>query len=333
MIDIDNKPIYRLAEETDKESVLALLNEVFNDQQRSLVGRGEDYWNWKFTKNPFGKSLLIVIQWGDEIVGVANLWPWEFQYQGKVIKALQSCDVAVKPAFQGRGLFKESRSYALKIANKNNYNLLFNFPNKNSLPAYLSLNWNYLGIIPWRVKVLKPINLIKGYFSKNSAKALEIDAKYTIDASYLDELANRNINFDNHLKINRVKGFHQWRYLDRPNRSYGMVIYKEKRKETVLIFTINQNNSNREMVIVDIIGAPTNLIPLFKKINKVAKEMNVDFIAVMDNPQYKTKKLLHLGYFKKKSKNMVTLPLNGGLEEKLTSFSNWSLMASMHDSI
>lgn len=333
MIEVENEPFFRLAQKSDKDAVLTLLNNVFDEQQRSSTLRGDRYWDWKFNDNPYGKPFLIVFEIRDKIVGVANLWPWEFTCRGQTIKALQPSDAAVMQEYRGNGLFKKSRLYAIDLAKYKEYQLIFNFPNKNSLPVYESLGWDYLGRVSWWVKILKPINLVKGYFSKDKATASEIDVEYLVDTTFLDGIVDKSPSFDGYLKVNRVKGFHKWRYADRPNRSYGMVVYEGNRKTTAAVFTINQNNNNREMVIVDIVGAPTNLVPLFKKINGVAKKSNVDFIAVMENPHFQTKTLLKLGYFKKRSKNMVVLPLDIGLEEKVTSFSSWSLVAGMHDSI
>jgi GNAT superfamily N-acetyltransferase len=333
MITLKKNPVFRLAEEGEQDTVLALLNEVFDEQQRSLAFRDEAYWNWKFVDNPFGKSYVIVFEVDNKIVGVSNLWPWQFTCRGQIIKALQSSDAAVLQAYRGKGLFQKSRLHAVELAKYEGYHLFFNYPNVNSLPAYQSLGWEYLGVISWWVKILRPINLLKGYFAKEKATAATVDQEYSIDTTYLDELGDHYPNLDGSLKINRVEGFHQWRYVDRPNRSYGMIKYEGERKRIAAVFTINQNNSTREMVVVDIIGSSRNLISLFRQINEVARQLDVDFIAVMDNTQYQTNRLLKLGYLKKKSKNMVTLPLDIGLEEKVTSFSNWSLMAGMHDSI
>ena len=333
MIELKKKTVFRLAEEGEQETVLALLNEVFDEQQRSVTVRDKAYWNWKFSNNPFGKSYVIVFEADGEIVGVANLWPWQFTCRGQTIKALQSSDAAVLQAYRGQGLFQKSRLYAVDLAKYEGYHLFFNYPNANSLPAYQSLGWENLGKISWWIKILRPINVITGYFTQDNAVASTIDPEYSINAEYLDELSDRFPSFDSYLKINRIKGFHKWRYEDRPNRSYGIITYEEGRKTTVAIFTINQNNRNREMVIVDIVGAMGNLYSLFKKVNETARSMNIDFIAVMDNPHLGTKKLLKLGYFKKRAKNMVVLPLDFGLEQKVSSFSNWSLVAGMHDSI
>ena len=120
---------YRFATESDKESVLNLLNEVFDAQQRSSFIRDEKYWNWKFVDSPYGKAVLTVAELDKEIIGVDNLWPWEFRYTGKILRAYQPCDSAVHVKARGQGIFKNMRLHGLNIVRANHASFLFNFPN------------------------------------------------------------------------------------------------------------------------------------------------------------------------------------------------------------
>jgi len=323
----------RPAEECDRDLIIKLQNEVFGKQQRSTVMRDIHTWDWKYERNPFGKTQLTVAEYKHEIVGVDNLWPWELRYRGETLKALQPCDTAVSQQFRGVGIFKKMRLFGIEQAAEKNVKLLFNFPNENSLQGNLSLGSVYLGRVNWRVKILKPVGILKGLLFENKSEPYEITEEFRINVDLLETLSEKFQSHDEYLKINRIEGFHKWRFSDRPNRSYGMVYYSNNGNDSAAIFTVNQKGNSREMVVVDILGSTGDTLNLFKLVKKAAIRADADFIAVMDNPQFNTKELWKNGYLKKKLKNMVVLPIDLSLEQIITSYSNWSLMAAMHDSI
>jgi len=326
-------PIIRLATDGDKESVLELLNYVFTQQQRTTFRRDSKYWKWKYQDNPFGNSVLTVAEVNNRIIGVDILLPWEFKVRGSVISALQPCESAVHPDYRGKGVFTKMRIHGVENARKQDVRLIFNFPNKNSLFTNLSLGWHYLGKIIWWVKILKPANVITGIISTGKAEPVEIDNKYSIDSYHINQVAQRYVSFDGLLKSNRISGFHEWRYVMHPNRSYGMVHLEKDGDNTIVIFTVNQNGRNREMIIVDLIGSTENTVPVLKMVLDAGRQMNVGFVAIMNNIRFGTNELWKLGFFKRKLKNMVVLPLDLSLEGIIKSYASWSLMAGMHDSI
>lgn len=325
--------IIRVAEERDKTSIISLLNAEFSDIQRTAKQRGEEYWNWKFRDNPFGESILTVTETDNRLIAVNNLWPWELSIRGSVIKALQPCDSVVQADWRGKGFFKKMRIHGVEIAREQGVSLLFNFPNENSIKAYLSLGWHFQGKISWRVKVLNPVKVILGSLSSGKTESVKIDDEYSIDTEILDILASKNAAYDGFLKINRIPGFHEWRYTRHPYRSYGMVHYEQGSKSAAAVFTINQNGRNREMVIVDFLGSKDNIIGVVKMVEDAGRKMGAGFLAIMDNPAIGTSVLWERSFFRRELKNMVVLPLNLNMESIVKGFSNWSLMAGMHDSI
>lgn len=325
--------MFRSANEEDQEQVLTLLNNVFNEQARTATKRDHRYWDWKFRENPFGPSILTVGDSGGKIVGVDNLWPWEFCYKGRVIKAIQPCDTVVHANYRGNGLFKKMRKYGLTEAENRGYSLAFNFPNENSLPGNRSIGANYLGQIPWCVKILKPFNLVKSKVFECSKKDFNLHDKYEIDTNTIDEIASNYEKDDESITIHRVQGFHQWRYASHPSRTYGMINISEGSKQSVVIFTVITKGSSREMVVVDMIGDTGQKSRMINSIIKAGREINADFIAIMSNHQFKFKQLWLYGFFTKRLKNMVVTPINLTLSVEINSFENWSMVAGMHDSI
>ena len=323
----------RVAYKNDQGQILNLLNEVFSSQQRSAGTRGVSFWNWKFENNVFGKAKLIIAEHENKVIATSTLWPWEFSLRGQILRAYQPCDTVVHPDFQGKGLFKKINLQRLKESHNEQIDLLFNFPNKNSLNGYLSLGWENLGQLPWMVRLLKPFSVLKNYFKETKSVNLHINQEYHIEQNIAESLAQSSCTWDKFIQINRKQGFFEWRYIDKPGREYGMIKYEKGRKKIIAVFTLSQSGMNVEMIIVDLIGEPDLFHDLVDKILKEGSRMNVSYIALPKNPRYECNKLIRKGFMPLKRKNMVCLPLNPYIENKLCDFSSWDFVLSIHDSI
>lgn len=329
------EPVIRQANSADRDKILQLLNSVFSEQQRTTSQRDTIYWNWKFGNSPFGKSILTVAESEGKIVAVANLWPWEFVVRGKTIKAFQPCDSVVSAEARGKGLFRKLRAYSLEeiINSENNVSFLFNFPNKQSISSYLSLGWDFVNKIPWFIKVFKPLQVLKSYIGENQSSPFPLEGRFPVNPEKIYDIQKRHDNFDGLIKINRTNGFYEWRYLSHPFREYGSFIVGKGKQESVVIFTVTLKGEIKEMVIVDIIGSKKSSSEILKEAIKIGKSINVGLIAVISNPLFNKNDLARFGFIRRRSKNMVVLPLALSLERKVLNLTEWSLMACLHDSI
>ena len=325
----------RSAGKDDRYEILALLDKVFSENERSSFERGENYWKWKYESNVFGKSLLTVAEADGKLIGFDHLWPWQLNYKGITIDACEPCDSVVLKDYRGQGIFSKMRINGISRAKERNVKLLFNFPNENSLPANLKVGAVSLGRVPWRVKILKPFTLIKDMYNRELSAAAEIGDRYKLDVQYLDQIAAETVYKweDDFIGVERKPGYHDWRYKQRPNRHYGMVSISKGNEAIAAIFTINKRGKVTEMVIVDILGHPGLSYQLYGKLVSAAKELEASFLALMENPRYHTNWLWRKGFIKKKIKQMVVLPIDMEIKEKVININKWSLWAGMHDSI
>lgn len=327
------EPLIRLATGADQQEILSLLNAVFSENQRSAAFRDQAYWNWKFLDSPFGHSMVLVAEMDGRIIGVNNWWPWEFVLRGSVIRAYQPCDSAVHTDYRGKGCFRMLRLHGLKLAQEQGVQLLFNYPNQNSIGAYLALGWHAQQTIPWMIKVLRPLQTVRALFTNAKTESLPMDDPYRIQMESIHEAMQFSNRYDHYLKINRIQSYHEWRYLNHPQRYYGMVSVHKGRKISLAIVSVNQRGPHRELVVVDLLGAPDMTVVLMKEVVRLAGRLRVNFVAVMNNPLFGTEKLWQIGFFRKSYKNMVVLPLDLRLELLVKGYGNWSLMAGMHDSV
>lgn len=243
--------------------------------------------------------------------------------------AYQPADTVVDPNYQGKGLFNRMTKKALEVAEEKKGAFIFNFPNQNSLPGYLNLGWNYVSKLNWYVKIKNP-----RYFLNQNKKAENLSnlKNYKIIEEKIKDIKFKD-NFDGYIKAIKSFDFVKWRYLEHPFFDYGMVSYESSRKKVWSVFSINNVGNYREMFVVDIIGDYRLIKGLLKNVNTVAKEFNVSVIYILKNPYFNDLQMFKNGYIKLKNKNLVCLPLDLQLEEKLLKYNNWEIFGGLHDAL
>jgi GNAT superfamily N-acetyltransferase len=322
--------IIRNAFDRDKDSIINLLNEVFLQQQRSDLIRDNNYYEWKFLSSPFGNSILTVSEYEGEIVGFDHLWPWKLDFRNNTVIAYEACDSVVKEDFRGRRLLQQMRSFGIEQAKNKNASLMFNFPNNQSLRTNINYGYHFLGKISWWVKIIRPLEIAYLFFKCKPNKLItKNEVEYEdIDLMLLNEICS-NYNLKNLITIHRDVDYFKYRYLQHPTRKYGMVSYNNT---ITAIYTINNNNGIREMVVTEIVGDILLIRELLKKVINSAKQNSCAFIAIMKD-NYFLKNLWDMGFIKKKEKNFTVFPINELFNNTITHFSSWNMSSSMHDSI
>ena len=99
-----------------------------------------DFFNWKHQENPFGKSFGLLALEGEKIIGLRMFMFWEFNLPKGKIKAIRPVDTVTDVNFRGKGIFKKLTLDGLQNIS-GEYEIIFNTPNKKSLPGYLKMGW------------------------------------------------------------------------------------------------------------------------------------------------------------------------------------------------
>lgn len=76
--------------------------------------------------------------------GYYGVIPCYFQLQERVIVAAQSADTMTHPQHRKKGLFQLLATHTYDLARKLKIEFIFGFPNQNSLPGFVKLNWQFL---------------------------------------------------------------------------------------------------------------------------------------------------------------------------------------------
>ena len=145
-------------EATDEDAVLSLLRSALG--AGPLGRRTAEFFRWKHLENPFGRSLMLVADADDQIIGLRAFMRWSFRAAGQEIRAVRAVDTATHPDHQGRGIFSRLTSEAVNLLRADT-DLVFNTPNEKSLPGYLKLGWRIVGRAPVQLRIKHPARVIR----------------------------------------------------------------------------------------------------------------------------------------------------------------------------
>ncbi len=136
----------------DRPAVLALL--------RRSLGVGDDpryerFFSWKHDENAFGPSYEWVAVEDETVVGYRAFLRWEFVVDGEVVRAVRAVDTATHPDHRGKGIFRALTLHAVEAMTADGAGFVFNTPNDQSRPGYLTMGWEVVGRLPVAVRPLR----------------------------------------------------------------------------------------------------------------------------------------------------------------------------------
>jgi N-acetylglutamate synthase-like GNAT family acetyltransferase len=171
----------RVATDQDIPAIVGLLKESLGE---SLLPKSEKYWVWKHVENPFGVSPVLLATEGSQLIGVRAFMRWRWENKERSVEAVRAVDTATHPDFQGRGIFNKLTVSMIDYCMKQQWDVIFNTPNKKSKPGYIKMGWQEAGKFPMNVKIVKPLSMVRKAMFKATAAAE--DGSDTSLAYYLD---------------------------------------------------------------------------------------------------------------------------------------------------
>ena len=99
-----------------------------------------NYFTWLYKNNPIGSFIGIDAFDTDKNIEIGQVGgiPYNFNYQGKTIKVLQSINVCVDKRYRGQKLFKEMSSRLEHYAKELNYSFIIAIANSLATPAWMN---------------------------------------------------------------------------------------------------------------------------------------------------------------------------------------------------
>lgn len=216
------------------------------------------YLDWEYLRNPDGKVILFVAEKLSELYSQYIILPRKYFANNEVLNGSLSVNTLTHPDARGQGLFPKLAELTYDEAKRQNIQITVGFPNPVSSPVFRSkLNFSTLGYLPFYVKILKPLNVLKKYFSKGNLKRGEEQQiefpnsenrdGFTIDlfdpekdASDFEKFHQKFLKDKKYCTL-RDLAYIKWRYLDIPLRNYRIYkITKEGIIKALIVFRITE---------------------------------------------------------------------------------------------
>lgn len=287
----------------DLPKIVNLLKQSLGE---SLMPKSENFWRWKHVENPFGQSPVLIAEENSELIGVRAFMQWQWQLNGKTLKAARAVDTATHPNHQGKGIFKKLTLQLIEDCKQNHVDFIFNTPNKNSMPGYLKMGWIKAGRLPIRLRFITPF---EEFFFRN--KVTQQISWEELEKTYYE--SNKiHSTITTPRSINNLK----WRYQHVPVATYQ--ILKGEENEFV-IYRIKEGRL-KELRVVEYLSDKQQVSEtLWTQIKIAASKHHARVITLSGKTNnFRKGVLLNVG-------PIVTIrQVSGNLPEELFSFKKWS---------
>lgn len=302
--------VVRPLTEPDTDSVLSLLSTALAGGPTGQ--RTSDFFIWKHVTNPFGRSAGLVAESDGELVGVRLLMHWQFLLDGETVDAVRPVDTATAPGHQGRGIFKRLTLQALAELGPD-VRLVFNTPNDNSRPGYLSMGWSPVGTLPVALRPLHPLRLARHARAARGAPGGSTrlpdcplpDVEHAIggDWTTVERLLETIGAPPGRLVTRRSTGFLRWRYAEAPGLDYRAVaVHADDRLVGLAIGRPRWRGPLTEFVLSELLVRPGDRSTERRLLRGVAGS-GCDYVAGLPSAPPHRRGLRRAGY--------VTVPRTG----------------------
>lgn len=320
--------IYRTLTFDDLNSIEELYLNSFNCPLK------ENFFKWKYFKNPFGNTILAGAFYENKLVGSGAMILEELIIKGRVVKVYKCTDLMTHSDHQKKGISKEVNKLLIEEVNKTKAPLSYTLCSKISTKSFLKNNWLYVNEITNYFKpflVLKLSNLFKVEKYKN-----------ILLLNGFDENMN-NYQFCQNIDkitLNKSLDYLKWK-MSNPNFDYNILSsFDDKNKiNGYLIFSISKN---KLINIIDYESFDKEVLKtLFSKLERLAiknKYRGILFMTLKgsDNEKFIKKKGYITNPFNK-GPLINLLDLNVRYDDKSFEFINnveeWNLNALNYDDI
>lgn len=232
----------RELEEGDVVSVLDLLRASLGEPP--LLRRTPELFAWKHFDNPFGRSIAVLAEADDRIVGLRAFMRWDLlTTQGSTIRCVRAVDTATHPEYQRRGIFRRLTEEALELAVAKDVDLVFNTPNEKSGAGYLSMGWKEVGTIGAMARPSPRLMTDRRPGPVTEPERFLVDPKPALPLAVADRTPRG-------LRTPRTDAYLRWRFGSHPSARY----FRVDSGGATAVVRPNVRRERRELVVADVFG-------------------------------------------------------------------------------
>jgi hypothetical protein len=215
-------------------------------------------WRWKHVDNPVGPSPTWVALDGDRIVAVRTFLRWSFDREGRRLSAVRAVDTVTHPDHRGKGLFRRLTLLGLADLAVEGVDLVFNTPNDQSRPGYLSMGWQPVARLSVSVRPHGVRGAAAMARNRVPAQLSSLDcqvgtpAEVGLDDSVTDTLRKGSGG----LRTARTADYLRWRYGGLPSLRYRVVTLGSDPADGVAVVRLRHRGAAREAAVAEL-AAPT----------------------------------------------------------------------------
>jgi GNAT superfamily N-acetyltransferase len=271
----------------DEPAVLALLQAslgwVPDDQYAS-------FFSWKHAENPFGRSPAWVAADARRIVGFRVFLRWEFERDGRTVRAVRAVDTATHPDYQGRGIFSRLTLHAIEALRADGVGFVFNTPNDQSRPGYLKMDWKLVERLPVLARPRSLSSLLAVARARVPADkwSLPCEAGLSAPAALSDrdglERLLRARGPASGIRTRKSAAFLEWRYGFAP-LAYRALLTGERLQDGCVIFRLRRRGAAVEAAVCDALLPDTSRSRLAGALREVVRESGADYAVRIGGPK------------------------------------------------
>jgi hypothetical protein len=233
----------------------------------SVMGWGDDgaaarMWRWKHVDNASGRSpTWVAVRDDGTLLGVRTFLRWRFVSPDGPRTAVRAVDTVTHPDARGRGLFKRLTLHGLDRLAEQGVDFVFNTPNDQSRPGYLSMGWQPVRQLAVAVQPRGPVGAVR--MARNRVPA-DLDslplAAGTAAADGLDDrvcaaLAGPTGAITG-LTTRRDPAHLRWRYAGLPELAYRVLLLGDDPAEGVAVVRARRRGTATELTVAEL-AAPS----------------------------------------------------------------------------
>ena len=247
----------RRATGDDEPAVQSLVGSVMGWGDGPAAAR---MWRWKHHQNASGPSpTWLACGAGGRLLGVRTFLRWRFRLDGAERLAVRAVDTVTHPDARGHGLFRRLTLHGLRELEAEGVDFVFNTPNDQSRPGYLSMGWQPVRQLTVAVQPSGPRG---GYrMATNRVPAALESAALTLgrpatDAFDDDVCAALADGQRIGLVTERDPSHLRWRYAGLPELGYRVLTLGVDPTEGVAVIRARLRGAARELTVAEL-HAPT----------------------------------------------------------------------------